>query len=126
MQPDAVKAGGALHGRPRLLEVRARRALLGAGDDVRIAFDAWKRRQNGLRGGGKVDWLLAPPAVREENHAALHIDLRPLRVENFPQAGAGEDQEPDRGDGERIEFDAALIGLCQMLGAQPIFVNSPR
>ena len=79
------------HRRPRLLEVGARRGVLRPGDDMRVAFDARERGKDGERRRREVDRLLAGLAVRQEQKTALKIDLRPLRVEDFAKAGAGQD-----------------------------------
>jgi hypothetical protein len=59
MKADAFQFRGALHSRPRFLEVCPRRAFLGAGDDMRIALYARQRRQNRLRSRREVNWLFA-------------------------------------------------------------------
>ena len=82
-----------------------------------------RARQDGLRRCGKVDRLPAGLAVRQEDDAALQIDLRPLRVENFAKPGARQDQQPDRGDGERVEPNAPVFGLRRVLGARLRFID---
>jgi hypothetical protein len=75
VKPHAIESGGLCHGAPRLLEVRAGRAVPPPSDNMRIVFDARERRQDGLRGGGKINRLLSGFGVRQKNDAALQLNL---------------------------------------------------
>jgi hypothetical protein len=41
--------------------------------------------------------------------------LRPLRVQNFAESRAGQDEQADGRDGVRVEFDAAVFWLRGVL-----------
>ena len=76
----ALQACGPAHRSPGLLEVRARRTLLCAGDDMQITFNARNVRKHLLRCRGKIEWLFTGLAVGEENQPALDVDLLPFGV----------------------------------------------
>ena len=58
---------------------------------MRVPFDARNVCKDLMGCGGKIEWLLACLAVREENYPALDVDLLPFGVQNFAKASASED-----------------------------------
>jgi len=120
---DAVEFCGLAHRLPRPMQISARSSLGDARDDVRVVFDPGDFRQHRLSGGAEVERLFAGLAVRSEQDAALHIDLRPLGVQNFSEPSARQDKQPHRRDCVWVELDATVYGLGGVLGVWFSFVN---
>ena len=90
-----VQLGRLANTTPRLVQVGARSAFARARDDVRIALHARKLGKNGLCRGAQIERLFARLAIGEKQDAALKVQLRPLRVENFAKACSGQDKQPN-------------------------------
>jgi hypothetical protein len=75
---------------PRLLQVRAGLAVLCSSDDMRVAFNARKRRKDRKRRRREIDGLPSGLAVRQEQKPSFEVHVIPSGVKDFAEAGAGQ------------------------------------
>src|ERR1700731_178493 len=102
-------------GCPWFFQISPWRAVLHACNDVRIAFETWKYREDRERCRAEIDRLLAGFGVGKENRAALEINVLPLCVQNLAKPRPGKNQEPDCRRRERIELRPPLVSLWSVL-----------
>src|SRR5262245_13319026 len=100
---------------PWLLEVRPRLLMAfrsaGAGND--IDADAGQAVEDVERRRIQHDRLLAGLGIWQQQQSAFEIDMFPLEMEDLPQSGAGEDQQPKRGCGKAVD-DSRILHLRKM------------
>ena len=83
-----------------------------ADDDVGIAVNLRQLAQQFNDGVAQVDRLRPGLAVRQSEPASPEVDIAPLQCLDFAQAAAGEQQQPEGGDGETA-FCACALGLLK-------------
>jgi hypothetical protein len=89
VKPHSFEPGGLADSGPRLFQIGLRLSGLFARDNVRGTLDAGQSGKHFESRCWEIDRLFARLAVRQEDHAALNIDVRPLSVEDFAKAGSG-------------------------------------
>src|SRR5688572_14053585 len=84
-----------------------------AGNNV-AAYSGYGR-EHCERGCSKHDGFLARLRVRQKEETAFHVDMTPFEMEDFPQATAGEHQEPECRCDLRRKYNAPILHLREVL-----------